>query len=122
MITDRRAHDAGLDDGYATAAEESAGRCEWAGDAGNISAGGRVGSLDSECDRLSAEQGYEASTSWLAAADVPDGCVVVNEDGVGVYEVVAQKGDDLVQVRVALLDARPVDDVRTALAELVSAA
>jgi len=108
--------------GRADQAEESAGRCEWAGDAGNISTGGRVGSLDEECDRLSSEEGYEASTAWLEDAAIGEGCVVAHQDGVGLYEVMAQHGDGVVQVRLALLEKRPLDDVRAALVLLTQQA
>jgi hypothetical protein len=101
-------------------AEERLGRCEWAGDAGNITAGTRPDTTHSEaCDEASSRDGYAASTSWLEAAAIADGCVVVNEEGIGLYEVLAQQGDHLVQVRLAVLEQRPVDDIRAALVRLV---
>jgi hypothetical protein len=101
-------------------AEERLERCEWAGDAGNITAGPRPDvAADEACDAASSKDGYLASTSWLEAPGISDGCVVVNEEGIGLYEVFAQQGDDLVQVRLVVLEERPVDDIRAALVELV---
>lgn len=101
-------------------AEERLERCEWFGDDGNITAGLRVDlDADEACDTASSKDGYLASTSWLDAPGISDGCVVVNEAGIGVYEVFAEQGDDLVHVRIIVLDERPVDDIRTALVELV---
>jgi hypothetical protein len=103
-------------------ADERLGRCEWAGDAGNITAGPRSDTTYvEECDEASGRAGYQASTSWLEAPAITDGCVVVNEEGIGLYEVLAQQGDELVQVRVAVLEQRPVEDIREALRLLVSA-
>jgi len=103
-----------------TRGEERLGRCEWVGDAGNITAGTRSdATYDEACDEASSRDGYLASTSWLGSSAIQDGCVVVNEEGIGLYEVLAQQGDDLVQVRVAVLEQRPVDDIRAALVRLV---
>ncbi|GAB3256765.1 hypothetical protein GCM10027448_25840 [Nocardioides dilutus] len=108
----------GWDD--AARAEERLGRCEWAGDAGNITAGPRSDTTYVEaCDEARGKTGYQASTSWLEAPAIPDGCVVVNEAGIGLYEVLAQQGDELVQIRVAVLEQRPVDAIRAALVQLV---
>jgi hypothetical protein len=103
-------------------AEERIERCEWFGDDGNITAGLRPDvNADEACDTASSKDGYLASTSWLDAPGISDGCVVVNEEGIGLYEVFAEQGDDLVHVRLIVLDERPVDDIRTALIELVEA-
>ena len=102
-------------------ADERVGRCEWFGTPGNITAGTLASPVDEVCDEAGDRQGYEASTSWLADPSVDDGCVMVNEEGVGLYEVVTEVDDEVVQVRLALLEPRPVDAVRAALVELVAA-
>lgn len=102
-------------------AEERVGRCEWAGDAGNITAGTLVGPLSEECDEASGREGYQASLQWLEDPSAGDGCVVANEDGIGLYEVLTEVDGEVVQVRVAVLEQRPVEDVREALRLLVAA-
>jgi hypothetical protein len=108
--------------GHADSATESAGRCEWAGDAGTITTGDRIGSLDEECDRISSEDGYQASTTWLEDDAVSDGCLVAQQDGTGLFEVIAQQGDGVVQVRLALVEETPLDAVRRALVLLTTQA
>jgi hypothetical protein len=105
----------------ATRPEERLARCEWFGEPGNITVGTQVAPLSEKCEEASTRDGYEASTSWLAEPTLEDGCVVVNEKGIGLYEVLTEIDGEVVQVRVALLDERPVDDVRAALRLLVAA-
>ena len=100
---------------------ERLGRCEWFGEAGNITTGTLGSSVSDECDDATGREGYQASPAWLEDPSFQDGCVVVNEDGIGLYEVITEVGDDVVQVRVALLEPRPVEDVRTAMVLLADA-
>ena len=100
-------------------AEERVGRCEWFGAPGSVTAGTLGSAVSEVCADASGRDGYEASTAWLELTSVADGCVVAGEDGVGVYEAIAQVGSDLVQVRIALLEPRPVEDIRAALVTLV---
>jgi hypothetical protein len=100
---------------------ERLGRCEWFGEQGNVTAGTLVAPLSEECDEASGRAGYQASLAWLGDESVEDGCVVVNEDGIGLYEVLAEVDGEVVQVRLAVLEQRPVEDVRAALGQLVGA-
>jgi len=95
-------------------------RCEWFGEPGNITAGTQVAPLSERCDDASGRDGYQASTSWLGDPAVGEGCVVVNEQGIGLFEVLTEVDGEVVQVRVALLDERPVEDIRAALRLLVA--
>jgi hypothetical protein len=104
-----------------TRPEERLARCEWFGEPGNITAGTLVAPLSEKCEEASARDGYEASTSWLEEPAIDDGCVVVHEEGIGLYEVLTEIDGQVVQVRVALLEPRPVEDIRTALRLLVAA-
>ena len=103
-------------------AEERVGRCEWLGDQGNITVGTVVASLSEKCDEASSRESFQASVAWLADPAVEKGCVVAPEGGIGLYEVLTEQGGEVVQVRVSLLEERPVDDVRAALRLLVAAA
>ena len=71
------------------------------------------------CADASGRDGYEASTAWLELSSVADGCVVADEDGVGVYEAIAEVGPTSCRSRIALLEPRPVEDIRAALVTLV---
>ena len=102
-----------------TRPEERLARCEWFGEPGNITAGTQVAPLSERCDDASARDGYQASTSWLGDPTVGEGCVVVNEKGIGLFEVLTEVDGEVVQARVALLDERPVEDIRAALRLLV---
>jgi hypothetical protein len=97
------------------------GRCEWFGEPGNITAGTLGSSVSDECDEATGKEGFQASPAWLEDPSLENGCVVVNEDGIGLYEVITELGDDVVQVRVAVLEPRPVEDVRAAIVLLVGA-
>ena len=105
----------------ATRPEERLARCEWFGEPGNITAGTLVAPLSEKCEEASARDGYQASTSWLGKPAIEDGCVVVHEEGIGLYEVLTEIDGQVVQVRVAVLEQRPVEDIRTALRLLVAA-
>ena len=100
---------------------ERLGRCEWFGEQGNVTAGTLVAPLSEECDEAGGRAGYQASLGWLGDETTGDGCVVVNEDGIGLYEVLAEVDGEVVQVRLAVLEERPVEDVRAALGLLVAA-
>jgi hypothetical protein len=98
--------------------QERLGRCEWFGESGNITAGTLGSSVADECAEAAGQKGYQASTTWLGDPALEDGCVVVNEKGIGLYQVITGAGDDVVQVRVAVLEPRPVEDVRAAIVRL----
>jgi hypothetical protein len=101
--------------------QDRLGRCEWFGEPGNITAGTLVSSVADECEDAAGREGYQASPSWLEEPSFEDGCVVVNEEGLGLYEVITEVGDDVVQVRLAVLEPRPVSDVRAAMVLLAGA-
>ncbi len=104
-----------------TRPEEQVGRCEWFGKAGNITAGTLVAPLSEKCEEASGREGYQASTAWLEEPTADEGCVVLGEEGIGLYEVLTQVDGEVVQVRLALLEQRPVEDVRQALRQVVGA-